>query len=53
MLLLLLTLVEFMELLTSAMGAMNNSSLAERREDLRGGFMLCFLDDGTGMDSSK
>ncbi|XP_065594893.1 ATPase MORC2 isoform X2 [Cyrtonyx montezumae] len=24
----------------------------ERREDLRGGFMLCFLDDGTGMDSS-
>ncbi|XP_050836317.1 ATPase MORC2 isoform X5 [Serinus canaria] len=30
----------------------NNSSLAERREDLQGGFMLCFLDDGTGMDSS-
>ncbi|XP_066055643.1 ATPase MORC2 isoform X1 [Chamaea fasciata] len=25
----------------------------ERREDLRGGFMLCFLDDGTGMDSSE
>uniref|UniRef100_A0A8C3STB8 MORC family CW-type zinc finger 2 n=2 Tax=Chelydra serpentina TaxID=8475 RepID=A0A8C3STB8_CHESE len=25
---------------------------AERREDLRGGFMLCFLDDGAGMDSS-
>ncbi|XP_050836318.1 ATPase MORC2 isoform X6 [Serinus canaria] len=24
----------------------------ERREDLQGGFMLCFLDDGTGMDSS-
>ncbi|XP_037734345.1 ATPase MORC2 isoform X2 [Chelonia mydas] len=24
----------------------------ERREDLRGGFMLCFLDDGAGMDSS-
>ncbi|XP_036210008.1 ATPase MORC2 isoform X9 [Myotis myotis] len=23
---------------------------AERREDLRGGFMLCFLDDGAGMD---
>uniref|UniRef100_A0A8D2NMC0 MORC family CW-type zinc finger 2 n=1 Tax=Zosterops lateralis melanops TaxID=1220523 RepID=A0A8D2NMC0_ZOSLA len=42
-----------MELLTSAMGAVNNSSLAERREDLRGGFMLCFLDDGTGMDSNE
>ncbi|KAM6318066.1 ATPase MORC2 [Podargus strigoides] len=25
----------------------------ERQEDLRGGFMLCFLDDGTGMDSSE
>ncbi|XP_062942860.1 ATPase MORC2 isoform X3 [Cynocephalus volans] len=25
---------------------------AERREDLRGRFMLCFLDDGAGMDSS-
>ncbi|XP_007952117.1 ATPase MORC2 [Orycteropus afer afer] len=25
---------------------------AERREDLQGGFMLCFLDDGAGMDSS-
>uniref|UniRef100_A0A8C3QW24 MORC family CW-type zinc finger 2 n=1 Tax=Cyanoderma ruficeps TaxID=181631 RepID=A0A8C3QW24_9PASS len=24
-----------------------------RREDLRGGFMLCFLDDGTGMDSNE
>ncbi|XP_067556330.1 ATPase MORC2 isoform X3 [Pseudorca crassidens] len=24
----------------------------ERREDLRGGFMLCFLDDGAGMDPS-
>ncbi|XP_066459849.1 ATPase MORC2 isoform X1 [Eleutherodactylus coqui] len=23
------------------------------REELRGGFMLCFLDDGTGMDSSE
>ncbi|XP_005360783.1 MORC family CW-type zinc finger protein 2B-like [Microtus ochrogaster] len=23
---------------------------AERREDLRGGFMLCFLDNGVGMD---
>nr|XP_006991365.1 ATPase MORC2B-like [Peromyscus maniculatus bairdii] len=23
---------------------------AEKREDLRGGFMLCFLDNGTGMD---
>ncbi|XP_036026794.1 ATPase MORC2B-like [Onychomys torridus] len=23
---------------------------AERREDLRGGFMLCFLDNGAGMD---
>ncbi|XP_058013978.1 ATPase MORC2 isoform X2 [Ahaetulla prasina] len=23
---------------------------AENREDLRGGFMLCFLDDGAGMD---
>ncbi|XP_050836316.1 ATPase MORC2 isoform X2 [Serinus canaria] len=31
----------------------NNSSLAERREDLQGGFMLCFLDDGTGMDSNE
>ena len=27
--------------------------LTERREDLRGGFMLCFLDDGAGMDPSK
>ncbi|XP_058707642.1 ATPase MORC2 isoform X2 [Poecile atricapillus] len=35
------------------MGAMSKSSLAERREDLRGGFMLCFLDDGTGMDSNE
>ncbi|XP_035196642.1 ATPase MORC2 isoform X1 [Oxyura jamaicensis] len=25
----------------------------EHREDLRGGFMLCFLDDGTGMDSNE
>ncbi|XP_065502528.1 ATPase MORC2 isoform X1 [Caloenas nicobarica] len=25
----------------------------EPREDLRGGFMLCFLDDGTGMDSNE
>ncbi|XP_008571228.1 PREDICTED: MORC family CW-type zinc finger protein 2 [Galeopterus variegatus] len=25
---------------------------AERREDLRGRFMLCFLDDGAGMDPS-
>ncbi|NXS43950.1 MORC2 protein, partial [Balaeniceps rex] len=25
----------------------------ERQEDLRGGFMLCFLDDGTGMDSNE
>ncbi|XP_055261743.1 ATPase MORC2 isoform X4 [Moschus berezovskii] len=25
---------------------------SERREDLRGGFMLCFLDDGAGMDPS-
>ncbi|XP_064248846.1 ATPase MORC2 isoform X2 [Passer domesticus] len=25
----------------------------ERREDLRGGFILCFLDDGTGMDSNE
>ncbi|NXY37614.1 MORC2 protein, partial [Pomatorhinus ruficollis] len=25
----------------------------ERRENLRGGFMLCFLDDGTGMDSNE
>ncbi|XP_066116238.1 ATPase MORC2 isoform X3 [Saccopteryx bilineata] len=25
---------------------------AERQEDLRGGFMLCFLDDGAGMDPS-
>ncbi|XP_009090447.2 ATPase MORC2 isoform X3 [Serinus canaria] len=25
----------------------------ERREDLQGGFMLCFLDDGTGMDSNE
>lgn len=28
-------------------------SFTERREDLRGGFMLCFLDDGAGMDPSK
>uniref|UniRef100_A0A8C2Y2R0 MORC family CW-type zinc finger 2 n=1 Tax=Capra hircus TaxID=9925 RepID=A0A8C2Y2R0_CAPHI len=26
--------------------------LQKRREDLRGGFMLCFLDDGAGMDPS-
>ncbi|XP_064530561.1 ATPase MORC2 isoform X2 [Pseudopipra pipra] len=25
----------------------------EQREDLLGGFMLCFLDDGTGMDSNE
>uniref|UniRef100_A0A669PEL4 MORC family CW-type zinc finger 2 n=1 Tax=Phasianus colchicus TaxID=9054 RepID=A0A669PEL4_PHACC len=25
----------------------------ERQENLRGGFMLCFLDDGAGMDSSE
>ncbi|XP_029474891.1 ATPase MORC2 isoform X3 [Rhinatrema bivittatum] len=25
----------------------------ERREDLRGGFMLCFLDDGAGMDPNE
>ncbi|XP_075625304.1 ATPase MORC2 isoform X2 [Balearica regulorum gibbericeps] len=25
----------------------------ERQEDLRGGFMLCFLDDGMGMDSNE
>ncbi|XP_057267298.1 ATPase MORC2 isoform X1 [Pezoporus wallicus] len=25
----------------------------EQRDDLRGGFMLCFLDDGTGMDSNE
>ncbi|XP_064890078.1 ATPase MORC2 isoform X2 [Columba livia] len=25
----------------------------EPRKDLRGGFMLCFLDDGTGMDSNE
>uniref|UniRef100_A0A9J7ZXV6 MORC family CW-type zinc finger 2 n=1 Tax=Cyprinus carpio carpio TaxID=630221 RepID=A0A9J7ZXV6_CYPCA len=25
----------------------------EKRPDLRGGFMLCFLDDGTGMDPSE
>ncbi|XP_054144487.1 ATPase MORC2 isoform X1 [Melozone crissalis] len=25
----------------------------EQREDLQGGFMLCFLDDGTGMDSNE
>lgn len=24
-----------------------------QREDLRGGFMLCFLDDGAGMDPSE
>lgn len=29
------------------------ASFIERREDLRGGFMLCFLDDGAGMDPSK
>lgn len=26
---------------------------SEKRPDLRGGFMLCFLDDGTGMDPSE
>ncbi|XP_068013230.1 ATPase MORC2 isoform X2 [Melanerpes formicivorus] len=25
----------------------------ERQEELRGGFMLCFLDDGSGMDSNE
>lgn len=25
----------------------------EKRPDLRGGFMLCFLDDGTGMEPSE
>ncbi|NWV72716.1 MORC2 protein, partial [Dasyornis broadbenti] len=25
----------------------------DQREDLRGGFMLCFLDDGTGMDANE
>uniref|UniRef100_A0A2K6PRV8 MORC family CW-type zinc finger 2 n=1 Tax=Rhinopithecus roxellana TaxID=61622 RepID=A0A2K6PRV8_RHIRO len=29
-----------------------SASFTERREDLRGGFMLCFLDDGAGMDPS-
>lgn len=29
------------------------ASFTERRDDLRGGFMLCFLDDGAGMDPSK
>uniref|UniRef100_A0A670ZP68 MORC family CW-type zinc finger 2 n=1 Tax=Pseudonaja textilis TaxID=8673 RepID=A0A670ZP68_PSETE len=28
----------------------NSSLLIENRLDLRGGFMLCFLDDGAGMD---
>ncbi|KAF4022222.1 hypothetical protein G4228_014363 [Cervus hanglu yarkandensis] len=32
--------------------ATRNDIYAERREDLRGGFMLCFLDDGVGMDPS-
>lgn len=27
--------------------------LTEKRPELRGGYMLCFLDDGTGMDPSK
>lgn len=27
--------------------------ISEKRPDLRGGFMLCFLDDGTGMDPSE
>ncbi|OBS82276.1 hypothetical protein A6R68_23734 [Neotoma lepida] len=31
---------------------MATASFTERREDLRGGFMLCFLDDGAGMDPS-
>lgn len=26
---------------------------SEKRPDLRGGFMLCFLDDGTGMDPGE
>uniref|UniRef100_A0A8C9DQ07 MORC family CW-type zinc finger 2 n=1 Tax=Prolemur simus TaxID=1328070 RepID=A0A8C9DQ07_PROSS len=33
-------------------GHILSASFTERREDLRGGFMLCFLDDGAGMDSS-
>lgn len=27
--------------------------LSEKRSELRGGYMLCFLDDGIGMDPSK
>lgn len=27
--------------------------LSEKRPELRGGYMLCFLDDGIGMDPSK
>lgn len=27
--------------------------LTEKRPELRGGYMLCFLDDGIGMDPSK
>lgn len=27
--------------------------LLEKRPELRGGYMLCFLDDGIGMDPSK
>lgn len=27
--------------------------LTEKNPELRGGYMLCFLDDGIGMDPSK
>uniref|UniRef100_A0A8C5TQQ3 MORC family CW-type zinc finger 2 n=1 Tax=Malurus cyaneus samueli TaxID=2593467 RepID=A0A8C5TQQ3_9PASS len=31
----------------------DNARYVPQRDDLRGGFMLCFLDDGTGMDSNE
>uniref|UniRef100_A0A4W5M4V9 MORC family CW-type zinc finger 2 n=1 Tax=Hucho hucho TaxID=62062 RepID=A0A4W5M4V9_9TELE len=31
----------------------NYSTLNRKKQDLRGGYMLCFLDDGTGMDPNE
>lgn len=51
------TLVHFLypgcRLVSGNSSIMAAASFTERRDDLRGGFMLCFLDDGAGMDPSK
>ncbi|NXU53214.1 MORC2 protein, partial [Turnix velox] len=41
------------ELVDNARYVPETAEFTKPREDLRGGFMLCFLDDGTGMDSSE